>query len=133
MICEERRSKSGANAFRRRRILVQDREAMQRPQRAAVGNRLISRIGVRGEHLSGNQRYLDLGGDDYGGLATGTLTLRIKPAEFLVISLEGRGEWATREIYFSRAATTDDMTGELVANKKQNYAAIIGMTAYIGN
>ena len=90
-------------------------------------------IGVRGEHLSGNQRYLDLGGDDYGGLATGTLTLRIKPAQFLVISVEGRGEWATRQIYFSRAATTDAMTGELVANKKHNYAAIIGMTAYIGN
>jgi hypothetical protein len=90
-------------------------------------------IGVRGEHLSGNQRYLDIGGDGYGGLATGTLTLRVKPAQFLVISLEGRGEWATREIYFSRAATADATTGELIANKKQNYAAIIGMTAYIGN
>jgi len=94
-------------------------------------------IGARGEHLSGNQRYLDLGGDDYGGLATGTLTLRIKPAQFLVISLEGRGEWATRDIYFARngPTETDPDTGEdvLLPSKGHNYSAIIGMTAYIGN
>ena len=31
--------------------------------------------------------------------------LRYKPVEYLVISLEGRGEWATRDIYYSRSAT----------------------------
>ena len=90
-------------------------------------------IGVRGEHLSGNDTYRINGGDGFGGLATGTLTLRIKPVQYLVISLEGRGEWATRSVYLSRAAQVDDVTGALVPDKKSNYAAIIGMTAYIGN
>jgi hypothetical protein len=55
------------------------------------------------------------------------------PVEYLVISLEGRGEWATRDVYFSRAATVDDTTGLLVPDKGHNYAAIIGVTAHIGN
>jgi hypothetical protein len=94
-------------------------------------------IGVRGEHLSGNTNFRNTVGSDYGGLATGTLTLRYKPVEYLVISLEGRGEWAKREIYYSRSATTvtDPVTMEeiLVPNKKHNYAAIVGVTAHIGN
>jgi hypothetical protein len=49
-----------------------------------------------------------------------------------VLSLEGRGEWNTREIYFSRSGY-DPTTGESTANKKQNYAAIVGFTAHIGN
>ena len=93
-------------------------------------------IGVRGEHLSGNDFYRD-NGADFGGLATGTITLRYKPIEYLVISLEGRGEWATRDMYFSRSAITtmDPATMEeiLVPNKKHNYAAILGFTAHIGN
>jgi len=93
-------------------------------------------IGVRGEHLSGNDLYRESGAD-FGGLATGTLTLRYKPVEYLVISLEGRGEWATREMYYSRSAVTimDPTTMEeiLVPNKKHNYAAIVGVTAHIGN
>ena len=87
-------------------------------------------IGLRGEHLSGNELFRE-GGPDFGGLATGTLTLRYKPVEYLVISLEGRGEWATREMYFSRSGV--DPMGVPVANKKQNYAAIVGFTAHIGN
>ena len=62
------------------------------------------------------------------GLATGTLTLRYKPVQYLVLSLEGRGEWNTREIYFARSSVLEG--GPL---KKQNYAAILGFTAYIGN
>jgi hypothetical protein len=89
-------------------------------------------IGARGEHLSGNDLYRESGAD-FGGLATGTLTLRYKPVEYLVISLEGRGEWATRDVYFSRSAITDTTTGLVVPNKSQNYAAIIGVTAHIGN
>ncbi len=54
-----------------------------------------------------------------------------------MISLEGRGEWAQREVYFSRSATTviDPVTMEevLVPNKGHNYAAILGVTAHIGN
>jgi len=94
-------------------------------------------IGLRGEHLSGNEQYRDFfaGGDT--GLATATLTLRYKPVEYLVLSLEGRGEWNTREIYFSRNSPTvmdpDTMEEVIVPNKKANYAAILGFTAYIGN
>ena len=94
-------------------------------------------IGVRGEHLSGNSQYRDFfaGGDT--GLATATLTLRYKPVEYLVLSLEGRAEWNTREIYFSRNGPTimdpDTMEEVLQPSKKANYAAILGFTAYIGN
>lgn len=89
-------------------------------------------LGVRGEHLSGNDVYREAEGG-FGGLSTGTITLRYMPVEYLVISLEGRGEWATRDVYFSRAAVTDDTTGELLPDKGHNYAAIIGVTAHIGN
>ncbi len=94
-------------------------------------------IGLRGEHLSGNEAYRNAVGNADNGLVTATLTLRYKPVEYLVLSLEGRGEWNTREIYFSRSAPTivdpDTMEEVIVANKKQNYAAILGFTAYIGN
>ena len=93
-------------------------------------------IGLRGEQLSGNDFYRESGAD-FGGLTTGTLTLRYKPVEYLVISLEGRGEWATRDVYFSRSAATitDPVTMEdiVVPNKKHNYSAILGVTAHIGN
>jgi hypothetical protein len=90
-------------------------------------------IGLRGEHLSGNAYYRDETGPDFGGLTTGTITLRYKPVEYLVISMEGRGEWSTSDIYFSRSATDTDGDGILVPNQKKNYAAILGVTAHIGN
>ncbi|MGB5373064.1 MAG: outer membrane beta-barrel protein [Polyangiales bacterium] len=85
-------------------------------------------LGLRGEHLSGNTQYRDFGASGDTGLATGTITLRYKPVQYLVLSLEGRGEWNTREIYFARSSVLEG--GPL---KKQNYAAILGFTAYIGN
>jgi len=85
-------------------------------------------IGLRGEHLSGNDQYRDFAAGGDTGLATGTITLRYKPVQYLVLSLEGRGEWNTREIYFARSSVLEG--GPL---KKQNYAAILGFTAYIGN
>ncbi len=93
-------------------------------------------VGVRGEHLSGNGNFRAFVPDSDGGvnfvsdsgLATATLTLRYKPVQYLVLSLEGRGEWNTREIYFARSSVLE--SGPL---KKQNYAAILGFTAYIGN
>jgi hypothetical protein len=90
-------------------------------------------IGLRGEHLSGNEQYRLATGEPY--LATGTITLRYKPVEYLVLSIEGRGEWtsAANRIYYSRAAMTDTATGDLIPNKRHNYAAILGFTAYIGN
>lgn len=89
-------------------------------------------LGARAEHLSGNDLYREAEGG-FGGLTTGTLTLRYMPAEYLVISLEGRGEWATRDVYFSRNATVDTTSGLLVPDKGHNYAAILGVSAHIGN
>jgi hypothetical protein len=93
-------------------------------------------LGLRGEHLSGNDNYrsipVDAGGDPYGYLATGTITLRYKPVEYLVLSLEGRGEWTSRDVYYSRTST-EDANGVLQANQRKNYAAILGFSAHIGN
>ncbi|MGB8221591.1 MAG: outer membrane beta-barrel protein [Polyangiales bacterium] len=88
-------------------------------------------LAARGEYLGGNSLYRELGATR-GLLSTGTLTVRYKPVEYLVLSLEGRGEWSTRDIYFSRSATTDT-NGVLVPNKTQNYAVILGVSAHIGN
>jgi hypothetical protein len=85
-------------------------------------------LGLRGEHLSGNENYRTFDSSGDTGLATGTITIRYKPIQYLVLSLEGRGEWNTREIYFARSTVLEG--GPL---KKQNYAAILGFTAYIGN
>jgi hypothetical protein len=85
-------------------------------------------LGLRGEHLSGNENYRNFDASGDTGLATGTITIRYKPVQYLVLSLEGRGEWNTREIYFARSSVLDG--GPL---KKQNYAVILGFTAYISN
>ncbi len=89
-------------------------------------------LGLRGEHLSGNEQYRAFSGDTFGFLATATATIRYRPVEYLVLSLEGRGEWTSRPSYYSRAAGTD-ADGMLIANRKNNYAAILGFTAHIGN
>ena len=88
-------------------------------------------IGLRGEHLSGNQQNRDLT-SAFGYLATGTITLRYKPVEYLVLSLEGRGEWTSRDIYFDRNAETND-DGNLIPNQSKNYAVILGFSSFIGN
>jgi len=91
-------------------------------------------IGLRGENLSGNQDWRDFSGQSYGSITTGTITLRYKPVEYLVLSLEGRGEWASREIYYSRTSPVDDTVPRgLIPNKTQNYAVILGASAHIGN
>ena len=94
-------------------------------------------IGLRGEHLSGNENFRNYVSSGDTGLATATLTLRYKPVEYLVLSLEGRGEWNTREIYYARNGPTivdpDTMEEVLQPSKKANYSAILGFTAYIGN
>jgi hypothetical protein len=89
-------------------------------------------IGLRGENISGNDNQRNLL-DSFGGLSTATVTLRYKPVEYLVMSLEGRGEWATRNTYFSRNGPTDPTTMELLANKKQYYSVILGFSGHIGN
>ena len=48
------------------------------------------------------------------------------------MSLEGRGEWATRNTYFSRDAVVDT-AGVVIADRKQLYSLILGFTAFIGN
>jgi hypothetical protein len=97
-------------------------------------------IGLRAEHLSGNQAYRDFGdpkGESYRFLWTTTLTVRYKPVEYLVLSLEGRIEGAGSDIYFSRSSPTvldpDTMQQVLLPDRKQYYGAILGVTAHIGN
>ena len=90
-------------------------------------------VGLRGENLSGNDGYRTFGDDTYGGLTTATATIRYKPVEYLVISLEGRGEWTTRDTYFSRSSPTDPVTAGPIANKQSYYALILGVSGHIGN
>ena len=99
-------------------------------------------IGLRGEHLSGNEPYRNYGGAvnpdlNYGFLWTGTLTVRYKPVEYLVLSLEGRVEGAGEDIYFTRNSPTvmDPVTMEevIVPDKKTYWSLILGATAHIGN
>lgn len=97
-------------------------------------------IGIRGEHLGGNENYREFGdprGDDYRFLWTTTLTVRYKPVEYLVLSLEGRIEGAGSEIYFSRSSPSvvdpETMQEVFQPNKKRYYGAILGVSAHIGN
>jgi len=88
-------------------------------------------IGLRGEHLSGNDNQRNLV-ESFGGLTTGTISFRYRPAEYLVLTLEGRGEWSTRDVYFSRAGTFDT-EGNLVPDRDVQYAIILGISGHIGN
>ena len=95
-------------------------------------------IGARGEHLSGNDRFRNpniggITGLTYGYLWTGTLTIRYKPVQYLVLSLEGRIEGARSEIYFSRSSVDNNGDGAIDPNKNIYGAVILGATAYIGN
>ncbi|MDH3845614.1 MAG: porin, partial [Myxococcales bacterium] len=92
-------------------------------------------IGVRGEHLSGNDNYRDFGDPDnsFGFLWTGTLTIRYMPVEYLVLSLEGRVEGAGEDIYFTRSSSPDPGTGILQPNEKIYGAVILGVSGHIGN
>jgi len=97
-------------------------------------------IGLRGEHLSGNQQYRDFGGPvnpdlSYGYLATATATIRYKPVEYLVLSLEGRFEAAGENVYFSRSSTEDPAFPEfgILPDRQRFWGIILGATAHIGN
>jgi len=99
-------------------------------------------IGLRGEHLSGNEAYRNFGGTgnpdlNFGYLATGTLTVRYKPVEYLILSLEGRIEGAGEQIYFSRSSPSvidpDTLEEIIVPNQQKYWAIILGASARIGN
>ncbi len=96
---------------------------------------------MRGEHLSGNEYFRNFGnnvtsspleGATYGFLWTGTLTIRYKPVEHLVLSLEGRVEGAGENIYFSRSSV-EDVNGIVEPDKDIYGGIILGATAHIGN
>jgi hypothetical protein len=92
-------------------------------------------IGLRGEHLGGNDNYRDFGDPDntFGFLWTGTLTFRYKPVEYLVLSLEGRVEGAGENIYFTRNSPINPDTQLAEPDEKIFGAVILGATAHIGN
>jgi hypothetical protein len=93
-------------------------------------------IGMRGEHLSGNDQYKGTGAPisslSFGTLWTGTLTIRYKPVEYLVLSLEGRVEGAKQNIYYSRSSVAD-ANGVIQPDRDIYGAIILGATAHIGN
>ena len=76
-------------------------------------------IGARGEFLGSND---EASPEDYFVTLTGTL--RYKPVENLIISIEPRGEFSDQE-FFIRDEGED--------NAKWYFGAIIGATAVIGN
>jgi hypothetical protein len=76
-------------------------------------------------------------GEDYRFLWTTTLTVRYKPVEYLVLSLEGRIEGAGAQIYYSRSSPTivdpETMQQVLQPDQKKYYGVVLGVTAHIGN
>ena len=92
-------------------------------------------IGLRGEYLGGNEQYRDFGGpgESQRYMWTGTATVRYKPVEYLVLSLEGRVEGAGVNTYFSRSSETDPTSGVLIPDRKRYWGIILGATAHIGN
>ena len=65
-------------------------------------------VGFRGEYLGASA------GDRPGSIFTVTGTVRYSPIEYLIISLEPRAEFASRDIYFSLPFVTDPTTGNSV-------------------
>ena len=86
-------------------------------------------VGFRGEYLGATT------GTQPGSIFTVTGTVRYSPIEYLIISLEPRAEFASRDIYFSRPFVTDPTTGNTVPSLNQDwfFGFWIGMTARIGN
>ncbi len=100
-------------------------------------------VGLRGEHLSGNEFWRDFGNNSdnvmdgladstFGYLWTTTATIRYKPVEYLVLSLEGRLEGAGEDVYFSRDSPTD-VDGIVQPDKDIYYGLILGVSGHIGN
>ncbi len=63
-----------------------------------------------------------------------TATVRYLPVEYLIISLEPRGEVSKSDVYFGRPIVTDPVTGETSASLNQRwfFGIWLGMTAKIG-
>ena len=86
-------------------------------------------FGFRCEYLGGDE------GSVLEDIVTITATVRYKPVEFLVISLEPRAELSTEDIFFSRPFVSDPTTGNTVATVNQDwfFGFWIGATAHLGN
>ena len=86
-------------------------------------------VGGRGEYFGA------LAGAQPGTVFTVTGTVRYKPVEYLIISLEPRAEFARNDVYYGRPFVTDPMTGDAIPSLNQDwfFGFWIGMTARIGN
>ena len=87
------------------------------------------KLGFRGEYFGAE------GNGESLYVFTFTGTVRYTPIQYLIISLEPRGELSDNAIYFGRPLTTDPTTGATTAslNKDWFFGFWIGITAYIGN
>jgi len=64
-----------------------------------------------------------------------TANVRYSPAQYLILTLEPRPEFAQNDIYFGRPHTSDPMTGATVPSVEQSwfFGWWLGATARFGN
>lgn len=86
-------------------------------------------VGGRGEYYGAGS------GSVSGTHFTVTGTVRYRPMEYLILSLEPRAEFTERDIFYGRPFVTDPTTGAEVPSLNQSwfFGFWIGVTARIGN
>jgi hypothetical protein len=86
-------------------------------------------VGLRAEYFGASD------GTDTGYIFTFTGSVRYSPVQYLVITLEPRGELADSDVYFGRPLLSDPVTGVLTPSLNQRwfFGFWLGVTARIGN
>ncbi len=91
-------------------------------------------MAVRGDTL-GEQRATDAAGVmsdamlmPVARLSSATLTFDWRPANFLLVRAEGRGDWSDGKAFI--AGTPDVVGGEPIANSASRFTAMLGVTAW---
>jgi hypothetical protein len=67
-------------------------------------------VAVRGEYLSDQDGFATGYAPNDIELVTGTLTLDVSPADFLLIRLDGRFDWSSKQIF---AKSVRELTGTM--------------------
>ena len=92
-------------------------------------------VGFRGEYAGDRLAGTPVAGSPaLGAIGTVTATVRYLPVEYLVISLEPRGEVARSDVYYGRPIVTDPTTGagSPSLNQRWFFGLWLGVTAKIG-